>query len=345
MSDLPDAATFLDALESAGNCRSLPASWPKHAPAIYPNASFLHSGWQQDRLRIARAYEKLGKSVHKRLNFATCGGNWFVLRNKTDPTRFKLSPRLCRDRFCLICGRRRAAVIQANLVPLTKGRPTRFITLTIAQDQASLAQRIDRLMSGFRRLRRLAIWRERITAAAAFLEVKWSEKARGWHPHLHVVALGRFVPQGQLSAAWRDVTGDSFVVDIRLAQDRTELAKYLTKYVTKPIAADVVRDPDRLAEAIRALDHRKLIIPLHGWARAKLTKPPEDSGWESLGTIYELTDAENPLSAMIPGLAERLRGLPPRAHLAEFVFGRSPPIEQTAAGSGVAAPPRLLFAG
>jgi hypothetical protein len=53
---------------------------------------------------------------------------------------------------------------------------------------------------------------------------KWYTRADGtkyrgdgmWHPHLHVIAEGRFLDKHALSAAWHHATGDSFVVDIRI---------------------------------------------------------------------------------------------------------------------------------
>ena len=54
--------------------------------------------------------------------------------------------------------------------------------------------------------------------------------------HIHIVYEGDYLPQHELSEVWADITGDSYVVDIRgtpngMSRDRA--ANYVTKYITK----------------------------------------------------------------------------------------------------------------
>ena len=47
-------------------------------------------------------------------------------------------------------------------------------------------------------------------------ENTYNEKTGEWHPHVHMFALlDTWIDQEQLSETWHEITGDSFVVDIR----------------------------------------------------------------------------------------------------------------------------------
>ena len=43
-----------------------------------------------------------------------------------------------------------------------------------------------------------------------------NEKTGEWHPHVHMFALlDTWIDQEHLSETWHEITGDSFIVDIR----------------------------------------------------------------------------------------------------------------------------------
>lgn len=58
----------------------------------------------------------------------------------------------------------------------------------------------------------------------------------GWHPHLHaVVILEQWIDRERLSAEWRDITGDSSIVDVRRikgdpVEGFAEVCKYALKF-------------------------------------------------------------------------------------------------------------------
>lgn len=74
--------------------------------------------------------------------------------------------------------------------------------------------------------------------------------------HCHALVLARFVEQRTLSRCWRLLTGDSFVVDVRLAQlgDAREVLKYAVKFTD--------RTPRQLAAIYRATCGRRRVEAL-----------------------------------------------------------------------------------
>ena len=116
-----------------------------------------------------------------------------------------------------------------------------LVTLTV-KDGDDLAERFKHLCDGQREL-----WKRRHrgrgSVLAAVAGAVWSfEVKRGagsglWHPHLHMIALANVAPdQAELSAEWRSITGDSYIVDVReISQEDTaagflEVFKYALKF-------------------------------------------------------------------------------------------------------------------
>ena len=47
-------------------------------------------------------------------------------------------------------------------------------------------------------------------------ENTYNELTKEWHPHIHMFALlDDWMDQEQMSKTWHEITGDSFIVDIR----------------------------------------------------------------------------------------------------------------------------------
>lgn len=154
--------------------------------------------------------------------------------------------------------------------PLLAGRTLRLVTLTVRTQALDLKPAIMKLYASFRRLRQRSYWKEHVNGGLALCEVKWNEAAKRWHPHLHVLADGQYMPHAALSAEWLAATGDSPIVDIRLIRSKSHVLNYVTKYITKPADDGVYDDEDRLAEAIKALKSVRLIIAFGTYKDARL---------------------------------------------------------------------------
>lgn len=166
-------------------------------------------------------------------------------------------PVRCGRRFCAVCSRQQASrtrrrlewICGKMLKPKTYG--WKFITLTLVSSE-DLATMIDSLISGFRKLRSRKLWQSAVSGGVYVLEVTHS--ARGWHAHIHVIAMMRYVPQHHLSVVWKTITG-SPIVDIRAVKGNSPIG-YVTHYLTTwDLPPDVVTD----AEA--AVKNRRLWSP------------------------------------------------------------------------------------
>lgn len=222
------------------------------------------------------------------LRFEACGSRSVVLQSADDPSRYKVACERCHDRFCLPCMQDRARLIVANLKAQLSYEPTRFITLTLKHNDAPLTEQLDRLYTSFTCLRRRQFWHDAVTGGVAFLELKLSKSDNCWHPHLHVLARGSYVPQRLISDAWLQITGDSHIVDVRMAKSPEHLYSYLTRYVTKSWDNGMYRALHKLREAIEALRGRKLLASFGDFCRLRLLEPPTQETWVELGTLQEV---------------------------------------------------------
>ena len=152
----------------------------------------------------------------------------------------------CKVRLCTSCQRKRAEVMKriVDMAMELIDKP-RMVTLTV-KNGWNLKERVKHLVESFKRLRRRDFWKDKVRGGLAFMEVTFDEE-KGWHPHFHVMVDSKFMNVFELSSEWNEVTGDSSIVDIRLAWDARELAKYVTK------VGDLlkVKDPVKRMEIVR----------------------------------------------------------------------------------------------
>jgi hypothetical protein len=135
----------------------------------------------------------------------------------------------------------------------------RFVTLTLKSSTQSLKHQLDRLYDAFRALRRREFWKAHVFAGIAVAEVTRNRDTGAWHPHLHVIVDGTYMPQSALSDEWHTVTGDSSIVDIRAVHDRRTAAKYVACYVAKP-AALLTLPPAAVIEFAYAVHGRRMLV-------------------------------------------------------------------------------------
>jgi hypothetical protein len=256
-----------------------------------PCITFRHSGWAPMRQRVWRALIDAGTPARRIDRFAKCGHDAWVVRSVEDPSKYRVFASTCHDRFCLPCQAERSRVIAANLLELTAGKTVRLITLTLRADTTPLADRVDRLNACFRRLRKTELWRRRVKGGAAFLELKFSETHRSWHTHLHIIAVGRYLPKTDLATTWHRITGDSHIVDVRFARSQQSVAHYVTKYVSKPFDRAMTHNQVRLTEAVASLSGVKLCTTFGSFRGSLLTVRPSEGSWEQVGSLRDLLAA------------------------------------------------------
>ena len=205
-----------------------------------------------------------GFSPARLTRFAECGCGAFVEQDRHNPEHLRLRGSFCHDRFCLPCQHARALRIASQisahaheLAAVAKRDDDdvrlRFVTLTVRHEQTPLAEQITKLFESFRKLRRLAFWKDRVRGGVAVLEVKRSKDGRHWHPHLHVLIASTFIGQSSLAEHWHRCTGTSYIVDVRAVKGPAAVVNYLTSYLNKPMSYAPTNNPDALREALQAL--------------------------------------------------------------------------------------------
>lgn len=249
---------------------------------------FRHSGWQRTRKLVAESLARTEQTPSRRGEFESCGLFAFVLRSIEDPDKYRIAGSCCRDRFCIPCATERSCIIAANVIEIIGQREVRFLTLTIKTHAEPLTQQLDKLYRSFQALRRRKIWGQHVTGGVAFLELKWSHSGQRWHPHLHCLVEGVWLDKRELQRIWKQITGDSFVVDIRRPKTTTAVTSYVTKYASKPINNTFANEPELLDEAIVALHARKLCVTFGRWRGKLLTTTPDEGSWENVGSLERL---------------------------------------------------------
>lgn len=294
-----ESITTLDTLESTpqqtnpsrSRCKTPPLTpqlEDEPTQGIQLQDTWTHSGWKKRRESVFEALQKADISLSRVARFASCGSSYWVLRNRRNPNLFRTVPDTCHDRFCVPCARARASRIVANLAAKAPAGTKRLITLTLARDDLGLRDRTTRLLKAFTALRRSKLWKETVTGGVGFLEVSRGARGDHWHPHLHVIAQGRYIPATELRDEWLRITRDSHVVDIRLVKDEQIVVRYVLKYCTKPVDSDLFREPAALREAIDALRGRKLLYAFGSWAKLRLLAVPKTDEWELFGHMAEV---------------------------------------------------------
>lgn len=259
-----------------------------YALPLYVGRCFRHSGWQAFRLRVATAYVAAygaGQSVSR---FCQCGEGMWILRGTKDSTAFKSVPDLCRSRWCKVCYGARTARLRARLAEELDDNPVRFVTLTLKHNDDNLKSCLDRLYGSFRRLRSKAIWKKRVTGGVAFLEVGRGKNSRQWHPHIHCLVQGRYLPQAELRQTWLSITGDSYNCDVKLVRDRRQVLAYVAKYTSKSNGMDPSATDADLTEIIRTLRGRRTVIPFGSWRHFRLLRQEPSTEWELVGHVNEV---------------------------------------------------------
>lgn len=256
--------------------------------AMLTATGFRHSGWAPVRRRV---YDAMHACLvpQKRLDrFAACGERAFVIHRHDSPRLFSICGNYCRDRFCTPCTNARSRFIADKLqAHLTTGR-LRFITLTIKTGDQPLSVYLDKLRTSFRKLRATKLWQQRVTGGISMLEVKWNQDTMRWHPHLHILQTGSFLPVKALRAVWLKATGDSYIVDVQCVNEPTAAIAYVVKYATKAVDNSTVSNPDRLQEAIIAMSSRRTLLLLGTWRKISLKQERLSVAWDYVVSLTHL---------------------------------------------------------
>lgn len=254
-------------------------------PVTPVERDFRHGGWRIERDRVTAALAAACVPLSRLERFCECGSDCIVEYSKT-AGRHRTRANYCGDRFCLPCAKARAYRVRRRVEKLCGDVLPLMITLTVRNVPGTLTERLNHLLSSFRRLRSHVDWKDAIQAGAAFVEVKKGARSGEWHPHLHIIAVGRYLPGKRLSDAWLKATGDSFRVDIQRARSATDAGSYAAKYASKGWTSDVARDHDALMECVLSLRGRRLCTTFGDWHGIDVEDDADVANdWERVGRL------------------------------------------------------------
>jgi len=226
-----------------------------------------------------------GETNNFRLDrFLSCRTSASFARNKTTGKVAILSTS-CHLRFCPFCSKSKTNIIRRNVRDwLQHKKFPKFITLTLKSSDDDLRTQIDRLYNSFKKLRRLNLWKKAISSGVWFFQITKNRKTNRWHPHLHVIVYGNYIPRRKLSRAWHKSTGDSMVIDIRLIKDQNKASDYVARYASVPCNIMTLTIVEM--EEIELSLYKKRICGSWGTAyKAKLLGKPkcDMNQWEFIG--------------------------------------------------------------
>ena len=268
------------------NMPDVPPDEAAHASAL--SRSFRHSFWCNRRTMTEQALLRADVPYKQITRFRECGSQAFVYRSEKTPDKLMIKCDRCKNRWCEACNRERRTIIQRNLRANYPKARTRFLTLTV-KSQSDLRTVTDHLFKSWQKLRRQKQYAKRITGGIWFLELTRNVKTNEWHPHLHIVYTGSYLDHTKLSKDWHNITGDSFVVDIREIPNPEIAIGYVTKYASKAIPREVWSSVESMAELIRDYKDQKLIGVFGTWRGLKLTQIPEsDEGWTPVAPLWKI---------------------------------------------------------
>lgn len=218
----------------------------------------IHRSTQVHRERLIEAFARHGADgFMKRANRLSDCCKWPILFVKSDGQP-GLSLQRCRDRLCPVCSRIKGIQTEARIKEaVQRMNSVRFFTLTIQSHGKTLNEAERDLRNGFREIRRLKAWKKYVVAGIWTVEIKRGETPGTWNCHIHMLADGKYFPQSELSDAWKQATGDSFIVDIRKVQSVDKAASYVTKYIAKPGDFRSMSDED-LIEFAKAVKGKRM---------------------------------------------------------------------------------------
>ena len=271
-----------------------------------PYRDFAFPGNTAHREKLLNALRALGHHPQLVERLDNCATQCWVFRHKTTgEIRTRLN--MCGLRVCPLCrathARQSAYAIQ-QAVAHRQGK-IRFITLTLPQVPGEpLADNLARFRRTWDLFRRYPAWANAVKGGVRVIETTRSKTyANTWHVHAHLIAEAHWLELPNVLAAWQASGGGS--IHVQLIRNPQATIPYITKYLTKPYSAEVLNDPDKLAEYLDAVRGTRLLEFFGTWrntdtsraCRRRLNKRDDPAlvqtradEWECLGELNTLID-------------------------------------------------------
>jgi hypothetical protein len=197
----------------------------------------------------------------------------------------------------------------------------RHLVLTAPVSNAPLRHQLDDLRTAFRRLRSTPLWKRTQLGGTYSIEVTRNARTGLWHPHVHIITDGTFLPHHMARDAWRDclrrtvcwaclAPDGACVVDLRKVTSRGKASEYIAKYVAKPAVLEGWPD-DAICELSLAIAGMRMVHSfgsLHNQC-LESEEPNESPGASEfladLGQVVRRAKAGDPESLVVLLAAKR----------------------------------------
>lgn len=248
--------------------------------------TFRHGFWERRRWKTFLALENTEKSAQTLARFRDCGSKQWVMQDKNDPTNFRIKTNKCKNRWCEACNTEKRRTVCRNLKEQLPDGNLRMLTFTLKSQDTPLVHEIKRIYDSFRIWRKHAWFKDKIRGGIFFLEITYNHDKKMWHPHLHCIVDSEYLRQNEMRVLWKNITGDSFIVDVRKISNTEQAAGEVSKYATKAISGTIWKHETLLEEAILALRGRRTFQSFGTWGKLSLSRLPDDeTEWVQIGTL------------------------------------------------------------
>ncbi len=227
---------------------------------------------------------------------------WFIRHKVTGEVRVNSST--CKLRWCPICSKAKTAYAAKQVSEwIPKQAYPKFMTLTLQHSNHPVVDQVDELYNHFRALRKLKWFRDRCTGGVWFFQMKLSKKDDRWHPHLHCIVTGKYLPRNKLAELWKKVTSGSYILDIQMVKDHTNAANEVARYCAQPVRLAQLY-PHQRSEILDAFYGRRLCGT---WGRGRdlsfrPVKQDDADQWQNLGSwtyVVNLAESDSRARAIL----------------------------------------------
>lgn len=238
----PDAESLplLDTLETTGHLE-LPSDFRQVSRTAHSDE------WSAALYALSNSSPPLSPSSLNR--FKECRQFAFFYRGE-ESGHVTLRANACHNRWCPVCAAAKEVQVLQTVKSWAEKQPNlKFITFTLKSCCDPLHVQMTTLYHAFHELRRSKAWKSRKPKGCWFFQTTYNSHSGLWHPHLHVLAEMPYIPQELLSEIWFNVTGTSYIVDIKKVHNPEQTSEYVARYVSRPgrlahlnpdVAADIV---------------------------------------------------------------------------------------------------------
>jgi len=157
---------------------------------------------------------------------------FFQCSHCSRPVKIKLGCGKRFEYFCRPCAKRwRGRTFKRYYRTVVTFKNPRFLTLTLRKSVDGNKMQ-NRLMS----LWKMKKYLFKRLARAGYKIVHWVATIEPPN-HIHLIIDSNYIPQYEISEVWEEVTGDSYIVDIRRISrnDLTQIAAYIVKYLARRV--------------------------------------------------------------------------------------------------------------